>query len=754
VNTMTGDVETASQGPSGAVQALDPELAEELQRFGLSGDLAAAVLKKQATEVVSFASPVILLPLDYFKSSLTSGFGEEVLGLGLRHTVQLLRPHGPSQLIGETLLSLARASRTNEPLERRLEWILEALAAFRAVKAERRLGRAYIDLATNLKDGQDYYDALYAVDEAERYCASNEDGGGIAAARYHRANIYRMIGHPLEALRALASALAALPPGSAADGWRNQIRSESIFNNLILERFDAALDDLNAWIGSGDTHYFPLFYRGEVFERRGNFIDALHDYSGAAVRLADDIVMNRSDRFRRISASANRFRFERALGMALVLDKPDSVLGLLELMNTGGRAILPLGRLASADDELEALGRARKESAALLSDALAAVAGGNAETLAACQDRADLLLSDLDLLGAPASPDRRDQQDPKDIVKAIHARIIQLLPRDTLLLAYMAVDDGLWVVAVTRETTLLHRTNLGRFGLRVLKTSCIYECQGLLECTSLKILQEELLAPVERLLSQKARIVISLAEEAYGLPFHAMNWSGGCLIDTHDVQHVIGGVTVGAAAQTRTRDRAASRAYRFLGTPNVPYAQLEELKGVETEYRVVTGVMPASDVRATMTAASGDFLGGERSAVLHVACHGTFEERAPLLSRLFLADRPVFAFEIALSSLASEFAFIAGCRTASAVSAGGGYVQSLAAAFQRAGVRSVAASLWPIDDEASAVLVRKLCELLHDGPDYSPLKAFCAAQRYLRAQQGFEHPYYWAPFVIFEDVMG
>src|SRR5262249_9701918 len=154
-NTMAGDPVGLWQDPPGAVQppdsSLDPELADELQRFGLSGDLAAAVLKKEATEVVSFAAPVILVPIDYFKTSL-AGFGEENLGLGLRHTVELLRPHGPSQLLGETLLSLARASRMNEPLETRLEWILEALAAFRAVKADRRLGRAYIDLATNLKD--------------------------------------------------------------------------------------------------------------------------------------------------------------------------------------------------------------------------------------------------------------------------------------------------------------------------------------------------------------------------------------------------------------------------------------------------------------------------------------------------------------------------------------------------------------------------------------------------------------------------
>src|SRR5208282_1571076 len=109
-----------------------------------------------------------------------------------------------------------------------LEWILEGLRAFRAVKANRRLGRGYIDLATNLKDGKDYYDALHALEEAERCCASNNDGGGIAAARYHRAHIYRLIGQPLEALRGLALALDALPAGRIANSWRNQICSERI----------------------------------------------------------------------------------------------------------------------------------------------------------------------------------------------------------------------------------------------------------------------------------------------------------------------------------------------------------------------------------------------------------------------------------------------------------------------------------------------------------------------------------------------
>ncbi|KRQ16706.1 hypothetical protein [Bradyrhizobium manausense] len=109
---MAGHDERVLETSTGTDQrpesSLEPELENELHRFGLSGDLAAAVLKKDATEVVSFASAVILLPIDFFASSTSRGFDEEILGLGLRHSVQLLRPHGPSQILGETLLSLER----------------------------------------------------------------------------------------------------------------------------------------------------------------------------------------------------------------------------------------------------------------------------------------------------------------------------------------------------------------------------------------------------------------------------------------------------------------------------------------------------------------------------------------------------------------------------------------------------------------------------------------------------------------------
>jgi hypothetical protein len=64
-----------------------------------------------------------------------------------------------------------------------------------------------------------------------------------------------------------------------------------------------------------------------------------------------------------------------------------------------------------------------------------------------------------------------------------------------------------------------------------------------------------------------------------------------------------------------------------------------------------------------------------------------------------------------------------------------------------AGSKSVLASLWKVDDRATAVLMRRFYEsMLQKG--MSPAAALRAAQLQMMHEKGSNAPYYWAGFII------
>lgn len=86
------------------------ELKEELSRIGLQGEFFILTLKEGANSIRTFAPSVILLPntlLPQFTSKMV--LNAELLASGLKISIDKLRPHGPTALLAESLLSLSRA---------------------------------------------------------------------------------------------------------------------------------------------------------------------------------------------------------------------------------------------------------------------------------------------------------------------------------------------------------------------------------------------------------------------------------------------------------------------------------------------------------------------------------------------------------------------------------------------------------------------------------------------------------------------
>jgi CHAT domain-containing protein len=71
---------------------------------------------------------------------------------------------------------------------------------------------------------------------------------------------------------------------------------------------------------------------------------------------------------------------------------------------------------------------------------------------------------------------------------------------------------------------------------------------------------------------------------------------------------------------------------------------------------------------------------------------------------------------------------------------------TLTRAFLHAGAARVVATLWPVDDWATAALMERLYGMSSAAAD--PAHALAEAQRGLLAVPATAHPFYWAGFVV------
>ncbi len=205
------------------------------------------------------------------------------------------------------------------------------------------------------------------------------------------------------------------------------------------------------------------------------------------------------------------------------------------------------------------------------------------------------------------------------------------------------------------------------------------------------------------------------------------------------------------------RDRGAdagtsSRLLAIAGRENVGHRRLDgaaaEVADLQRRFRHVT--VPAAS-RADTSAFGGvdpaDF------DVLHLACHAEVDPQRPWNSALVFgaADRPVpvRAGDIARRDLPARLVVLSSCDSASGAILAGEGVLGLASGFLGAGVPTVIATLWPVDD----TVTRHFVAAFYDGlaADQPPAIALAAARARLRDDPATRHPFYWAGFVLLGD---
>jgi len=339
--------------------------------------------------------------------------------------------------------------------------------------------------------------------------------------------------------------------------------------------------------------------------------------------------------------------------------------------------------------------------------------------------------------------------------------IQEQLDPETLLLEYALGKERsfLWAVTSTSLTSyeLLPRATLeeeARQALLLLGSS-----QRALARTgtraALAELSQQLLGPVAGQLRKRLLIVGDGALQT--LPFGALPVPGRGgdpppLVSEHELVSLPSASTL-VALRGEPRGRSAAPSVAVLADPAfggrfspLPYSRQEAeaiLRLVPPDRRL--GALGAAANRRTVL--SG---GLARYQIVHFATHGILDPHDPELSGVALSDGILRVQDIYRLRLPADLVVLSACDTALGQEVRGEGLIGLTRAFFSAGARRVLVSLWPVDDSATAELMRRFYRgMLQDG--LPPAAALAAAQNSLRQEPEWEAPYYWAGFILEGD---
>jgi CHAT domain-containing protein len=140
----------------------------------------------------------------------------------------------------------------------------------------------------------------------------------------------------------------------------------------------------------------------------------------------------------------------------------------------------------------------------------------------------------------------------------------------------------------------------------------------------------------------------------------------------------------------------------------------------------------------------------ETCDLLHIASHTELDDESPWQSKIFLDPRSedgvIRAAQIAGNTLRAHLAVLSSCESARGRIVSGEGVLGLSSALLATGVPAVIATLWPVDDRATAEFMKAFYEELADAPDVAT--ALRKAQRSIARHPRTAHPFYWAGFVL------
>ncbi len=462
----------------------------------------------------------------------------------------------------------------------------------------------------------------------------------------------------------------------------------------------------------------------------------------------------------------------------------DNAVNLYHIQSQNDRAFLTTerGRARAFLDAL-ALGHAQLSGAAddLFSNEMRTYATRQAAQQALSQARVQwpdnaTLLADLEAQLARA---KADYEVALDAITARGGQLASLVPgrgavldlpqvqalldSQTTLLAYWVLEEEDQVLAFIITRDALHTVAVDAPYddlVAAMNDFRYFASLAVAHPESLTQLYDWLIAPLREYLTTPHLMIVP-HDVLHYLPFAALTDGERFLVQDYEITY-LPSVSVLPFIQQNTERTGG--ALLILGNPTT--GDYDAMASFATE-RDGLGALPFAEQEARTIAAlygAPAYIGPEateglvrrmagESSILHLAAHGKYNPVAPLSSFLALApdaehDGWLTVGEIyGLDLRQTDLVVLSACETQLGDLSRGDELVGMTRAFIYAGAPSVIASLWSVDDAATAQLMERF--YIHLRARMGKAEALRQAQLDIQAE--YPHPYYWAGFVLSGD---
>ena len=488
---------------------------------------------------------------------------------------------------------------------------------------------------------------------------------------------------------------------------------------------------------NGEIYWMILFDRGRIAEQEGNLKKAVSYY-----RQAVDIIEQQR---KSINTEASKIGF---------VGNKQSVYQRLVA------ALYRDGQYSLAFEYVE-----RSKSRALV-DMLAAkrdftVKSGDEQAIhkllaKSTSDEAEMMVQDLSMnksaMRSLVIKNRGSliEQSPElasmvSVASLAVAEIQSNIPGDEVLIEYYYAEKDMFAFILTAQGLRAVKLNSDRLA------DDVQEFRNVLTNSSRRgyrdisrSLYARIIQPLEGYVDNRNLIIVPHGALHY-LPFNALHSDKEYLIEKYPIRTL---PSASVIKYLRTKKSSQLADILVFGNPDLGDSRYD-LVHAQNEAIAVAGTQPRSKVllRAEATETAFKKYGGNFKFI-HFATHGQFNADEPLRSALLLAkdagsDGKLTVDNLYSSKIDADLVTLSACETGLGKIANGDDIVGLTRGFLYAGSSSIVASLWKVDDLATADLMTRF---------YTNMKTLdkreALRQAQLLTKKKYGHPFYWASFQL------